>query len=110
MNSLGLPAWFRHACLEYHAHVRLWFKLAAGLNEPWTRDGGTPQERTLSIMFTVALYLPWCWYLAAPEEVERQVYADNLKCVSRDPGVLLCCVLLGSLLDTSDWFVRKPPP
>ena len=29
----------------------------------------------LSMMFVVALYLPW--------------YADNLKCVSRDPGVLL---------------------
>ena len=40
LSSLGLPAWFRHAYFEYHAHVRLRFKLAAGLGEPWTRDGG----------------------------------------------------------------------
>ena len=43
LSSLGLPAWFRHAYFEYHAHVRLRFKLAAGLGEPWTRDGGIPQ-------------------------------------------------------------------
>ena len=41
LNSLRLPAWFRHAYFEYHLHVRLRFKLAAGLGEPWTRDGGT---------------------------------------------------------------------
>ena len=44
LSSLGLPAWFRHAYFEYHAHVRLRFKLAAGLGEPWTRDGGIHQE------------------------------------------------------------------
>ena len=37
----------------------------------------------------MALYLPWCEYLASQEGVEPQLYADNLKCVSRDPGVLL---------------------
>ena len=37
----------------------------------------------------VAPYLHWCRYLAAQEGVEPQLYADNLKCVSRDPGVLL---------------------
>ena len=31
LGSLGLPAWFRHAYFEYHLHVRLRFKLAAGL-------------------------------------------------------------------------------
>ena len=35
------------------------------------------------------LYLPWCRYLAAQEGVEPQLYADNLWCASRDPGVLL---------------------
>ena len=39
LSSLGLPGWFRHAYFEYHAHVRLRFKLASGLGEPWTRDG-----------------------------------------------------------------------
>ena len=42
LSSLGLPGWFRHAYFEYHAHVRLRFKLASGLGEPWTRDGGDP--------------------------------------------------------------------
>ena len=43
LSSLVLLAWFRHAYFEYHAHVRLRFKLAAGLGEPWTRDGGIPR-------------------------------------------------------------------
>ena len=78
LNSLGLPAWFRHAYFEYNSHVRLRFKLAAGLGQPWTRDGCMP-----------SLYLPWCGYLAAQEVVKPQLYAGNLKCVSRDPGALL---------------------
>ena len=43
LSSLGLPGWFRHAYFEFHSHVRLRFKLAAGLGQPWTRDGGIPQ-------------------------------------------------------------------
>ena len=43
LSSLGLPGWFRHVYFEYHAHVRLRFKLASGLGEHWTRDGGIPQ-------------------------------------------------------------------
>ena len=87
--SLGLPGWFRHDYFEFHAHVRLRFKLASGLGEPWTRDGGIPQGCPLSMMFIVALYLPWCKYLAAQVGVQPQLYADNLKCVSRDPYLLL---------------------
>ena len=64
LSSLGLPGWFRHAYFEYHAHVRMRFKLAAGLGDPWTRDGGIPQGCPLSMMFIVALYLPWCRYLS----------------------------------------------
>ena len=60
LSSLGLPGWFRHAYFESHAHVRMRFKLASGLGEPWTRDGGIPQGCPLSMMFIVALYLPWC--------------------------------------------------
>ena len=59
LSSLGLPGWFRHTYFEYHAHVRLRFKLASGLGEPRTRDGGVPQGCPLSMMFIVALYLPW---------------------------------------------------
>ena len=40
-------------------------------------------------MFIVALYLPWCRYLSAQVGVQPQLYADNLKCVSKDPGLLL---------------------
>ena len=89
LSSLGLPAWFRHASFEYHAHVGLRFQLASGLGETWTRDGGIPHGCVLSMMFVVALFLPWCRYLAALEGVEPQQHADNLKCVSRDPDLLL---------------------
>ena len=90
LSSLGLPDWFRHAYFQYHAGVRLRFKLAAGLGESWTRDGGIPQGCPLSMMFIVALYLPWCRYLGQLPDVSPQLYADNLKCVSTDPGQLLC--------------------
>ena len=89
LSSLGLPAWFRHAYFEYHAKVRLRFKLAACLGEPWTRNGGIPQGCPLSMMFIVALYLPWCRYLGELPDVTPQLYADNLKCVSSRPEQLL---------------------
>ena len=73
---------------EFHAHVRLRFKLSSGLGVPWTRDGGIPQGCLLSIMFIFASNLPWCRYLAAQEGVQPQSHADNLNCLSRDPGVL----------------------
>ena len=38
--------------------VRLRFKLATGLGEPWCRDGGIPQGCPLSMVFIVALYVP----------------------------------------------------
>ena len=42
------------------------------------------------MMFIVALYLPWCRYLSAHGgEVQPQLYADNLKWLSRDPDLLL---------------------
>ena len=51
--------------------------------------GGIPQGCPLSMMFIVALYLPWCKCLAAQEGIQPQLYADNIKCVSGDPGLLL---------------------
>ena len=59
------------------------------LGESWTRDGGIPKGCPLSMMFIVALYLPWCRYLDQLPDVSPQLYADNLKCVSSDPGQLL---------------------
>ena len=89
LSSLGLSGWFRHAYFEYHAHARLRFKLASGLGEPWTRDGGIPQGCPLSMMFTVALYLPWCRYLAAQGERRRGV---SLSCM-----LIIFNVFLGTL-------------
>ena len=100
LSRLGLPGWFRHAYFEYHAHVRLRFKLASGLGEPWTRNGGIPQGCPLSMMFVVALYLPWCRYLAAQVGVQPQLYADNLKCLSCNPDLLLSAARSG-------WWVRS---
>ena len=53
------------------------------------RKGATAGSLPLSMMFIVALYLPWRRYLAAHEGVQPQLYADNLECVSRDPDLLL---------------------
>ena len=89
LSSLGLPGWFRHDYFEYHAHVRLRFKLASGLGQSWTRDGGIPQGCPLSMMFIVALYLPWCRYLSAQVGAQPQLYADSLKCLSRSHDLLL---------------------
>ena len=62
LGRLGLPDWFRKAYFAYHSQVRLGFKLAAGLGEPWCRDGGIPQGCPLSMVFIVALFVPWCRY------------------------------------------------
>ena len=45
-----------------------------------------PLEHDVHCCFT---FVPWCRYLSAQEGVEHQLYADNLKCVSRDPALLL---------------------
>ena len=81
-----LPAWFRHAYLEYHAEVRLRVKQASVLGEPWTRDGGIPQGCLLSMMCFVCPLAPvWArWGGLRP-----QLYADNLKCVASDLALVL---------------------
>ena len=76
-SRLGLPGWFRHAYFEYHANVKLRFKLSCGLGEAWTRDGGIPQGCLLRMIFIVALYLPWCQRLESLGRAEPQLYADN---------------------------------
>ena len=84
LSGLGLLAWSRHAFLEYHAGVRLRFKLASGSGECWTGDGCILPGCPLSMMFTAALYVPWCRHWSA-----LQLYADNLECVASDPSSLL---------------------
>ena len=105
LSSLGLPGWFRHAYFEYHAHVRLRFKLASGLGQSWTRDGGIPQGCPLSMMFIVALYLPWCRYLSAQVGVRPScmLITSSVSLVT-----LICfCMLLGLPLGMLGWLVRS---
>ena len=87
LGRLGLPDWFRNVYFSLH-QVRLRFKLAAGLGEPWCRDGGIPQGCPLSMIFIVALYVPWCRHLESLPDVKPQLYADNLKCSAARPRAL----------------------
>ena len=85
LSRLGLPDWFRRTYFASHSKVRLRFNLAAGLGESWCRDGGIPQGCPLSMVFIVALYVPWCRYLESLTDVKPQLCADNLKCSAQ------CC-------------------
>ena len=69
LGRLGFPDWFRKVYFSFDGQVRLRFKLAAGLGEPWCRDGGIPQGCPLSMVFIVALYGPWCRHLDALPDV-----------------------------------------
>ena len=85
LGRLGLPDWFRKVYFSFHSQVRLRFKLAAGLGEPWCRDGGIPQGCPLSMVFIVALFVPWCRHLESLPDVKPQFYADSLKCSAERP-------------------------
>ena len=68
-GRLGLPDWFCKVYFSsFHSEVRLRFKLAAGLGEPWCRDGGIPQGCPLSMFFLLLLSMSpgvviWSRYL-----------------------------------------------
>ena len=47
-----------------------------------------PQGSPLSMVFTVALYVPWCRHLESLPDVKPQPYADNLKCSAQCPDAL----------------------
>ena len=77
------------------------------LGEPWTRDRGIPQGRPLSMMFIVALYLPWCRHL------EGQILGFILSYMQMISNVSLTIPryfwwLLGLLLGMSEWLGRSP--
>ena len=80
LGRLGLPDWFRKGYFSFRSQLRLRFKLAAGLGEPWCRDGGIPRGCPLSVVFIVALCVPWCRHLESLPDIKPQLYADNLKC------------------------------
>ena len=58
------------------------------LGEPWCRDGSIPQGCPLSMVFIVALVVPWCRHLDALLDVKPQLCADNLKCSAEGPRAL----------------------
>ena len=97
LGRLGLPVWFRGVYFSYHGNVRLRFKLACGLGSPWTRDGSIPQGCPLSMIFIVALYLPWCRALESIPCVRPQLYADYLLCVSGSSAALLSAARFTSM-------------
>ena len=85
LSSFGSLGWFGHVYFEYHAHVRLRFKLAAGLGERWTRDGRRRVRRNARLV--------WCSLLlsisfgADTSKGKVELYADNLKSVSSNSEV-----------------------
>ena len=84
----GLRHWLMRVHFAFHSQIRLRFKLAAGLGELWCRDGGIPQGCPLSMIFIVALYVPWCRRLEAVPSVRPQLNADNLECSSVCPPTM----------------------
>ena len=56
LGRLGLASWFRRVYLACHVQVRLRFKRAAGLGEPWCRNGCIPQGCPLNMFFS-SLYV-----------------------------------------------------
>ena len=83
LGRLGLPAWFRRVYFSFLKEVRLRFKLAAGLGVAWTRDGDTPQRCPLGMVFSVALYAPWCRHL------EKASKVSLTSCMPREPQMHL---------------------
>ena len=51
--------------------------------------GGIPRGCRLSMVFIVALCVPWCRYFSDQHGVTPQLYADNLKCTTTDGQALL---------------------
>ena len=53
------------------------------------RDSANGTFVTLDDYLPLTFYLPWCHGLVEREGVVPQLYAENLKCASRDSGDLL---------------------
>ena len=51
----------------------------------------------MSVVFIVALHVPWCRYLSDQHGVTPQLYADNRKCTTTDGQTLLSAV----------WFIDR---
>ena len=107
LGRLGLPDWFRKVYFSSHCQVRLRFKLATGLGEPWCRDGGIPQGCPLSMVFIIALYVPWCRHLESLPDV-RPNFMPIILSVVLHVRVLYLSLLI-SLLSMSSGLVKMSP-
>ena len=58
---------------------------------------------TLSMVFIVALYVPWCRYLSNQHGVTPQLYADNLKCTTTDGLALFAAARFTDRFFLSRW-------
>ena len=56
--------------------------------EPWCRNGSIPHGCPLSMVFIVALYVPWYRHLEVMPGVKPQLDVDNFKCSAERPGAL----------------------
>ena len=90
LSSLLTPliAWSRKAFFFFFIIMSDFGKLAAGLGEPWCRDGGIPEDCPLSMVFIVGLYVSCCRRLQSFPSIKPQLCADNLKCSSVCPHAL----------------------
>ena len=86
---MGLTCFVRRY-FSFLSQVRLRLKFAASLGEPWCSDGGIFQGCPLSMVFVVALSVPWCRHLDSLLYVKPQLHAVSLKCSAERPvGLLL---------------------
>ena len=93
LGRLGLPDWFRKVYFSFHSQVRLRFKLAAGLGEPWCRDGCIPQGCPFSMVFIVALYVPWCRRLESLPDIKPHSMLITLNVVLPVPELNLSLLI-----------------
>ena len=87
-GRLGSPHGSGKCIFLFNHQVRLMFKLASGVGEPWCRDGSIPQRYPLSMVFVVSLYVPWCRRLESMPSIRPQLYADDLMFSSACPNAL----------------------
>ena len=87
LGRLGLPGWFRKVYFSFHSQVRFRFKLAAGLGEPWCRDGGIP-GLPFEYDFYCCSLCPLVSSLDSLPDVQPQLYADKIKCSATRPRAL----------------------
>ena len=91
LGQLGLLDWFRRTYVAYHSQVRqvrLRFKIAAGLGEPWCMDWFTPGLSFKHDTHRCIKNVPWCRHFDSLPDGNPQLYADNLKCSAERSGAL----------------------